>query len=518
MFFDKLRKQMKVIIVVVCVAFALTLLYVGGDTFFNPDASVPAVARVNGESISALELDRAYAAIASFAAQMGQPVARAQEEELRFAALQELVDQRLMLQAAKKERIRVDNSLVNQEFDALREAYGDQFNTVLRMQGLNHASLRELIRENLLLQKVREEKSKVVVTDEEVREAFDREREEIEVRHILIDPWEEELGGDWDAAQQKAEEIRARLEAGEDFAELAALYSADPGSKDLGGSLGYVRRNHPFVTEFLEAAFALEVGEISEPVRSPYGYHIIQVTDRRFEEPEQPFEEVEASLRARLERERGLAQFNQWLQAERAKAEITINDPQLRAHQLAQAGLLDQAIAQYREAIAANPFDGYLHYRLALLLERVGADDEALAAYAEAANTAATDPFLWFALGSAYQERGQYEEAKDAYINASELSPSNMQLHQILASAFRAIGYDELAAQEEQKVDELQQQMIEEFLRQQEALQRQQELERMIEEGLRRDEDSAAGLEAPELEAEDPSQLDEVQGATEPQE
>ena len=125
------------------------------------------------------------------------------------------------------------------------------------------------------------------------------------------------------------------------------------------------------------------------------------MTDRRFEEPEQPFEEVGRSLRARLERERGLAQFNQWLQAERAKAEITINDPQLRAHQLAQAGLLDQAIAQYREAIAANPFDGYLHYRLALLLERVGADDEALAAYAEAAEYGCDRslPLVCFGLG-----------------------------------------------------------------------------------------------------------------------
>lgn len=497
MFFDKLRKQMKAIIIVVCAAFALTLLYVGGDTFFNP-ATVPAVAQVNGESISVLELDRAYATIASFAAQLGQPIARAQEVELRFSALQELVDQRLMLQAAKRERIRVDNKRVNEEFTALQQAYGDQFNTILRMQGLNHASLRDLIRENLLLQKVREEKSKVVVTDEEVREAFDREREEIEVRHILIDPSADDLGGDWDAALRKAEEIVERLNAGEAFEELAAAYSADPGSKNAGGSLGFIRRDTPFVTEFLDAAFALEVGEISAPVESPYGYHIIQVTERRFDEPEQPFEEVEESLRARIEQEKGLEQFTQWLEAERAKAEITIDDPQLRAYQLAQAGRLDQAIAQYREAIALDPFDGYLYYRLARLLEQVGAEDEAIDAYADAAKTAATDPFLWFALGSAYQERGEFDKAKEAYVNASELSPSNLQLHQILASAFREIGEEELAAEEQRKVAELQQELIEEFARRQEALQRQQELERQIEEGLRREESPQSGEEAPD--------------------
>lgn len=486
MFFDRLRKQMKGIIIVVCVAFALGLLYVG-EGFFNPSSSIPVVAQVNGDSISSLELDRRYMSIASFAAQLGQPVTRAQEADLRFSALQDLVDQRLMLQAARRERIRVDNKLVNEEFNALQEAYGDQFNSVLRMQGLNHASLRELIRENLLLEKVREEKSRVVVTDEELREAFDAEREEIEVRHILIDPSDDDLGGDWDAARARAEEILERLMAGEDFETLAAAYSADPGSKDQGGDLGYIRRDTPFVQEFLDAAFNLDVGEMSAPVRSAYGYHIIQVTDRRLAEADRPFEEVEEELRARLEWERGQAQFEAWLEEERAKAQVTINEPGLRAIQLARAGRLDQAIAQYREAIDANPFDGYLYYRLALLLEEVGAQEEALQAYADAANTAATDPYLWFALGTAHQDQGNFEEAKEAYINASELSPSNLQLHQYLGQAFREMGYDELADEEYAKIDRIQQEMIEEFLRQQEALQRQQELERMIEEGLRSD-------------------------------
>ena len=318
MFFDKLRKQTKGIIIVVCVAFALTLLYVGGDSFFNSSSALPVIAEVNGDSITSLELDRAYVSIANFAAQLGQPVTRAQEVDLRFSALQELVDQRLMLQAAKRERIRVDNKQVNEEFNALQEAYGDQFNTLLRMQGLNHASLRDLIRESLLLQKIRDEKSKVALTDEDVRRAFDEEREEIEVRHILIDPSADGLGGDWDAALAQAEGIVARLLAGEEFEALAAAYSADPGTKDAGGSLGYIRRNDPFVDEFLDAAFALEVGEISAPVRSMYGYHIIQVTDRKVVEAERPFEEIEEELRARLERERGQAQFDAWLEEQRA--------------------------------------------------------------------------------------------------------------------------------------------------------------------------------------------------------
>ena len=97
------------IIIVVCVAFALTLLYVGGDSFFNPSPRCRSLPGSTATPSPAWSWTGRYVSIASFAAQLGQPVTRAQEEDLRFAALQELVDQRLMLQAAKRERIRVDN-------------------------------------------------------------------------------------------------------------------------------------------------------------------------------------------------------------------------------------------------------------------------------------------------------------------------------------------------------------------------------------------------------------------------
>lgn len=497
MFFDWLRKQMKAIIIVVAVAFALTLLYVGGDFLTGQMGAVPAVAEVNGTPISALELDRAYVSLASFAAQLGQPVTRAQEISLRYTALEELVNQRLMLEAARRERIQVDSRRVNEEFNAIKEQFGENFNAVLRQQGLNQASLRELIRESLLIEEVRAQKSRVTVTDQEVREAFDREREQVEVRHILIDPYSAELGGDWDAARAKAEELKARIEAGEDFAALAAAHSADPGTRDAGGSLGYIRRSDPYVKEFLDAAFALEVGQVSEPVRSVFGYHLIQVTDRRFEEPEVPFEEAAPAYRARLEQERAQEQFAAWLAGEREGAQVVIHDPALRAYQLAQAGRLDQAIAAYREAIELNPYDGYLYYHLAQLLEEVGAGDEALAAYAEAAEVQVADAFLWYVLGAAYQERGAYEEAKEAYVKASELSPTNLQLHQVLAEEFRTMGFEDLAQAEQAKVDEIQQRLVEEFIRQQEALRRQQELERQIEEALRKENGEAGGTGEP---------------------
>lgn len=99
--------------------------------------------------------------------------------------------------------------------------------------------------------------------------------EERRLRHILIT-----ASGDEVAAKAKAEALRAKLAEGADFAELAKTESADPGSADKGGELGWVSRGM-MVDAFEKAAFELPKGAISQPVQSPFGYHIIQVEDVR---------------------------------------------------------------------------------------------------------------------------------------------------------------------------------------------------------------------------------------------
>lgn len=117
------------------------------------------------------------------------------------------------------------------------------------------------------------------VSDEEVQTAYDsyvesfREDETRNTRHILLS-----VSGDKkaDAQLAKAQELVEQLRAGADFAELATANSDDPGSAANGGSLGEVERG-VMVSEFEEATFAAEVGEISDPVKTQFGYHIIQV-------------------------------------------------------------------------------------------------------------------------------------------------------------------------------------------------------------------------------------------------
>ncbi|TMW74010.1 foldase [Alteribacter natronophilus] len=198
------------------------------------------------------------------------------------AVLRDMIEEKIMQNQA--DELGIDEEDIEEEISELRETLGaesdEQFQQALQMQGIgNEEDLRSLVVHHLVLQRLTGDEGDI--EDETVREEYDR-GEEVEARHILVD--DEEL----------AEELYERLMDGEDFAELAGQYSTDPGSRADGGSLGFFRRG-TMVPPFDAAAFALDDDEISEPVRSDFGYHIIQVTDRNLYEDS--FEEVEDQLR-----------------------------------------------------------------------------------------------------------------------------------------------------------------------------------------------------------------------------
>ena len=108
--------------------------------------------------------------------------------------------------------------------------------------------------------------SEVEVTEEEMKQYYEDYKPNITARHILVED------------EATAKEVKQKLDEGADFAELAKEYSTDTASAENGGDLGSIAQDANMVPEFLEAAFALEVGQISDPVQSEYGYHIIEVT------------------------------------------------------------------------------------------------------------------------------------------------------------------------------------------------------------------------------------------------
>lgn len=179
--------------------------------------------------------------------------------------------------------------------------YTEFLQQVEEQTGLSEAEFRQNIQTSLLRQKVQEVVTKDVPTEEE----------QVHVRHILI-----KVASDADEkavqeAEEKARNLVEQLRNGADFATLAAQVSEDTGSKDQGGDVGWVARNGGMVAEFEEAAFSLPVGQISDPVKSYYGFHIIQVIERAVRE-------LEPDVLA----QRKSGAFYKWLSELRAQAKV----------------------------------------------------------------------------------------------------------------------------------------------------------------------------------------------------
>lgn len=136
--------------------------------------------------------------------------------------------------------------------------------------------------------------------------------EEVQARHILVD------------SEEKAKEISDKLGKGGDFAALAKEHSKDPGSKDDGGMLGFFGRGQ-MVPTFEEAAFKLKKGEVSPPVKSQFGFHLIKLEDRR-EKKLPTFDEVkDRILNSMIQRK-----AQEVATALRTKAKIEYVDPDIK--------------------------------------------------------------------------------------------------------------------------------------------------------------------------------------------
>ena len=292
-------------------AAALLILAACGDEEEDGPLAPPPAAVVNGERITTSELQSSIPLFEFLGAiqQQGcgtpEPGERPDAACARFV-LYRLVEEQLVKAHAADADLEVDQAELDDTFGSFEEQLGPRLDTLLQEHELDRDEVRAFVERLLLYRTVETDLAEEDVSEEELRQAYEDRKVEfttIHTWHILVE--EEEL------ANRLAKEVTA-----ENFQELARKHSTDPSAAQNSGDLGPTPASQLDAT-YSQTAIDLEPGQISEPVKTQFGWHII----RLIEEETAPFEEV----RTFLIREEAGDVLGEWLKEELAAADIEVN-------------------------------------------------------------------------------------------------------------------------------------------------------------------------------------------------
>ena len=187
--------------------------------------------------------------------------------------LTQLVQQILVDQYANDKKITVSpEELAKRETEIKGKYPPGQFEQILKQQGLAESDVQNILRQQIILEKAVSDKA--VVSDADIKSYFDKNHatldkpEQVRARHILV------------ADLKTANDVESKLRSGGKFEDLAKQFSTDPSTKDKGGELGFFGKGQ-MVPAFQDAAFNSPIGKVTAPVKSPFGYHIIQVEEKK---------------------------------------------------------------------------------------------------------------------------------------------------------------------------------------------------------------------------------------------
>lgn len=252
-------------------------------------AGAEPVAKVgDSEVISREEFDRALAAVEQARmVQLRQQGATPDKlasvklnHEQKMRLLDSMVSNRIAAIIAKESNITISDEDVKAEIEKRKSDLpsGMDYQEFLKQRGMSEEDVFDNTKRRLMLEKLEAQKtSDLTVSDDEVKQQFEKLKErgatdEFDVQHILI----KAASADDPGAKEKIDAASARIKKGEDFGAVAKEVSEDPGSKDNGGEYKNVHRGQ-MVREFDERMAAAKVGEVSDPFRTTFGWHILKV-------------------------------------------------------------------------------------------------------------------------------------------------------------------------------------------------------------------------------------------------
>jgi len=313
----------------------------------TPASSTPAkppedkvVATVNGTSIMESQvqrnIDERYRAVLAKSAAQAPELAAQQRRQFRETVIDALVMEQLLSEEAKKANIAevTDQELTAEMSKRLATMSPpmtvEQYQKALEAQGYNYEVMRKGYAQNLRYERLFESKfpGAFNTTEAEAKKYYDENVKEFQVAeqvrasHILIRPADPNTDPNQAKVQakHKAEELLKKVKGGADFAAVAKESSEDPTTKGQGGDLGLFPRG-PMYKSFEDAAFNLKVGQVSDLVETPFGYHIIKLTERH--DPNQiTFEKAKIDIINGLTRQKREEAIRKYIESLRQNAKI----------------------------------------------------------------------------------------------------------------------------------------------------------------------------------------------------
>lgn len=321
---DHMKRLVLAVALVVLLAVSLTIVACGGN-------KVPAgaIAAVGDGVVTQEQFDELMAqAKAQYAAQSGVEFPKEgtpSYNQLVASIVNYLVQNELIKQKAKEFDVSVSEKDVAERIKQIEQSPGvgsaEKLKKLLKDYAMTMDQLKAQISADLLKEKVKQKVYEdVKVSDEKLRAFFEdpknaaqfKQPESRDTRHILV------------KTKAKAEEVRALLEADssdENWQKLAKKYSEDPGSKDTGGVYAGVTKDSGFAPQYVKAAWALDTDEISQPVKTQFGWHIIQVT-KISEAKTKTFEESKETIRQMLTYQEQATAWTDWLEQAMKDADV----------------------------------------------------------------------------------------------------------------------------------------------------------------------------------------------------
>ena len=196
-------------------------------------------------------------------------------ESLEEVVLDNIILEKVVLDEAKKANLEITEETINAEIEKIKTKYpeAEDYEKYLADIKMTEEELKADIKKQLTIQQFLKTKAdemmKLEPTEKQLKDLYNKYKEafkQVKASHILV------------ATEEEALSIKEKLTNGGDFAELAKDLSICPSSAE-GGDLGYFSANSQLVQEFKDAAFGMKIDEISDPVKTQFGYHIIKITD-----------------------------------------------------------------------------------------------------------------------------------------------------------------------------------------------------------------------------------------------